>query len=116
MPNVIKTSCVNAAIAPNANSSIIAGTSPSIEPWKSNAYTHRTRVGSYLVKNPHLEKVLDQYYKDLKINWHFIGNIQSNKCEEIAKNFDWIHTIDRLKIAKDMISFIENKIYAKTRK
>ncbi len=46
------------AIAPNANSSIIAGTSPSIEPWKSNAYTHRTRVGSYLVKNPHLDKVL----------------------------------------------------------
>ena len=55
------------AIAPNANSSIIAGTSPSIEPWKSNAYTHRTRVGSYLVKNPHLEKVLDQYCKELKV-------------------------------------------------
>ena len=49
------------AIAPNANSSIIAGTSPSIEPWKSNAYTHRTRVGSYLVKNPYLEKVLLEY-------------------------------------------------------
>jgi ribonucleoside-diphosphate reductase alpha chain len=61
------------AIAPNANSSIIAGTSPSIEPWKSNAYTHRTRVGSYLVKNPHLEKVLNQYCKDLnvedKVEW-----------------------------------------------
>ena len=53
------------AIAPNANSSIIAGTSPSIEPWKSNAYTHRTRVGSYLVKNPHLEKVLLEYCKDM---------------------------------------------------
>ena len=52
------------AIAPNANSSIIAGTSPSIEPWKSNAYTHRTRVGSYLVKNPHLEKVLKSYWSD----------------------------------------------------
>ena len=38
--------------------------------------------------------------KDLKINWHFIGNIQSNKCEEIAKNFDWVHTIDRLKVAR----------------
>ncbi len=49
------------AIAPNANSSIIAGTSPSIEPWKSNAYTHRTRVGSYLVKNPHLEVILNEY-------------------------------------------------------
>ena len=55
------------AIAPNANSSIIAGTSPSIEPWKSNAYTHRTRVGSYLVKNPHLENVLNEYMIDLKI-------------------------------------------------
>ena len=54
------------AIAPNANSSIIAGTSPSIEPWKSNAYTHRTRVGSYLVKNPHLEKVLLKYYDNFK--------------------------------------------------
>lgn len=52
------------AIAPNANSSIIAGTSPSIEPWKSNAYTHRTRVGSYLVKNPHLEEVLRSYWSE----------------------------------------------------
>lgn len=54
------------AIAPNANSSIVAGTSPSIEPWKSNAYTHRTRVGSYLVKNPHLERVLANYYDKLE--------------------------------------------------
>ena len=53
------------AVAPNANSSIIAGTSPSIEPWKSNAYTHRTRVGSYLVKNPHLEKVLWEYASNI---------------------------------------------------
>ena len=54
------------AIAPNANSSIIAGTSPSIEPWKSNAYTHRTRVGSYLVKNHHLEKVLREYADNIE--------------------------------------------------
>ena len=45
-----------------------------------------------------LEKI--SKLKDLKINWHFIGNIQSNKCEEIAKNFDWVHTIDRLKVAR----------------
>ena len=48
------------AIAPNANSSIIACTSPSIEPRKSNAYTHRTRVGSHLVKNNHLEKIINE--------------------------------------------------------
>ncbi len=63
------------AIAPNANSSIIAGTSPSIEPWKSNAFTHRTRVGSYLVKNPHLDKRIREYAatlfdsEDLQKSW-----------------------------------------------
>ena len=49
------------AIAPNANSGIICGTSASIEPIKSNAYTHRTRVGSHLVKNKHLGKVLEEH-------------------------------------------------------
>lgn len=47
------------AIAPNANSSIILGVSASIEPRASNCYTHKTRVGSYLVKNPALEELLD---------------------------------------------------------
>jgi len=55
------------AIAPNANSSIILGCSPSIEPNKSNAYTHRTRAGSYLVKNIYLEKVLNAYCEELNI-------------------------------------------------
>lgn len=32
--------------------------------------------------------------------WHFIGHIQTNKTREIAENFDWVHTIDRLKIAE----------------
>lgn len=35
-----------------------------------------------------------------KINWHFIGPIQSNKTRQIAENFAWVHTIDRLKIAQ----------------
>ena len=55
------------AIAPNANSSILAGCSPSIEPWKSNAYTHRTRVGSHLVKNPYLDKVIKAHKSD--VDW-----------------------------------------------
>jgi ribonucleoside-diphosphate reductase alpha chain len=49
------------AIAPNANSSIICGTSASIEPIKSNAYTHRTRVGAHLVKNQHLSALLEEH-------------------------------------------------------
>lgn len=34
------------------------------------------------------------------IEWHFIGPIQSNKTRQIAENFSWVHTVDRLKIAK----------------
>lgn len=36
---------------------------------------------------------------DLDIEWHFIGPIQSNKTREIASHFDWVHSVDRLKIA-----------------
>jgi len=48
------------AIAPNANSSMILDTSPSIEPWKANAFTSRTRVGSHLNKNKYLEAELEK--------------------------------------------------------
>ncbi len=37
---------------------------------------------------------------DLDICWHFIGAIQSNKTRPLAKNFDWVHCVDRFKIAK----------------
>ena len=36
---------------------------------------------------------------DLGCSWHFIGPIQSNKCKDIALHFDWVHSIDRIKIA-----------------
>lgn len=49
------------AIAPNANSSIITGCSASVEPLKSNAFTHRTRVGTHLVKNKYLDEVLHNH-------------------------------------------------------
>ncbi len=35
-----------------------------------------------------------------EIAWHFIGPIQSNKTRPIASSFDWVHTVDRLKIAQ----------------
>ena len=38
--------------------------------------------------------------RDLPIEWHCIGPIQSNKTRLVAENFDWVHTIDRLKIAQ----------------
>ena len=35
-------------------------------------------------------------------NWHFIGSIQSNKCKQISSMFDWVHTIERIKVAKKL--------------
>lgn len=80
------------AIAPNANSSIILGVSPSIEPRASNCYTHKTRVGSYLVKNIHLEKVLDTLGLNNEDTWSSIinnhGSIQHLDIDdEIKKVF-----------------------------
>lgn len=37
---------------------------------------------------------------DLPLEWHCIGPIQSNKTRLVAEHFDWVHTIDRLKIAQ----------------
>lgn len=41
-----------------------------------------------------------KHYPDNRIEWHFIGPIQSNKSRLVAEHFDWVHTIDRAKIAQ----------------
>jgi ribonucleoside-diphosphate reductase alpha chain len=68
------------AVAPNANSSIICGCSASIEPIKSNAYVHRTRAGSHLVKNVYLQRILKGMEKDTPEVWQSIimneGSVQ----------------------------------------
>ena len=68
------------AIAPNANSSIIVGCSPSIEPVKSNAYVHRTRAGAHLVKNKYLEAKLEEKGRNTDDIWQSIilneGSVQ----------------------------------------
>jgi PLP dependent protein len=49
----------------------------------------------------YLQEALQKMHQleDLPICWHFIGAIQSNKTRSIAESFDWVHCIDRLKIA-----------------
>ena len=38
--------------------------------------------------------------RDLALEWHCIGPLQSNKTRPVAEHFDWVHTVDRLKIAE----------------
>lgn len=50
----------------------------------------------------YLQEALDKIEQlaDLTLEWHFIGPIQSNKTRPIAEHFDWVHSVDRLKIAQ----------------
>ena len=78
------------AVAPNASSSIIMGnTSPSIEPWRANAYRQDTLSGSFLNKNKYLNKIIKQKCKeDESLNYDKIwssiiahdGSCQHLKC------------------------------------
>jgi len=69
------------AIAPNASSSIICGnTSPSIEPYRANAFTQKTKSGTSLLKNEYLEAVLQDLEMDNEEVWKSIitnnGSVQ----------------------------------------
>lgn len=50
----------------------------------------------------YLQEALDKIeaLSDLPLEWHFIGPIQSNKTRPIAEYFDWVHSVDRLKIGQ----------------
>ena len=76
------------AIAPNASSSILCGnTSPSIEPFRANAFTQKTKSGSNLLKNKYLDKLLmkkighadvyDETWRSIVINK---GSVQHLDC------------------------------------
>ena len=69
------------AVAPNASSSIICGnTSPSIEPYRANAFTQKTKSGSSLLKNEYLEHLLQEIGMDTDEVWKSImtngGSVQ----------------------------------------
>tara|TARA_B100001123_G_scaffold418725_2_gene523069 strand:- start:234 stop:971 length:738 start_codon:yes stop_codon:yes gene_type:complete len=107
------------AVAPNASSSIIcSGTSPSIEPYRANIYTHKTLSGNYKVKNKFLEKLLkkkglniqerEKIWKDISNTRGSIQNIKIfNKEEkEIFKTADEInqlHIVEHAKIRQPHI-------------
>ena len=57
---------------------------------------HRSFGENYVDEG--VEKILQ--LADESLDWHFIGAIQSRKCQLIAEHFDWAHSVDRLKVAK----------------
>ncbi len=59
-------------------------------------------LGLHAFGENYVQEALDkiQALRDLAIQWHFIGPIQSNKTRAIAEHFDWVHSVERIKIAR----------------
>jgi hypothetical protein len=59
-------------------------------------------AGQYNFGENYLQEALDKIeaLKNNTLVWHFIGPIQSNKTAKIAEIFDWVHSVDRIKVAK----------------
>lgn len=103
------------AIAPNANSSMIVSTSPSIEPWKANAFTSRTRVGSHLNKNPYLEEELEKIGKNTDEVWSMIitngGSVQhldflDDHIKEVFKTAIELDQLALIRLAGDRQKYL----------
>ena len=67
------------AIAPTASIWIICGgASPGIEPSAANVYNHKTLSGSFVVRNPHLQKLLEQKGRNDEDTWTTITTSQGS--------------------------------------
>lgn len=106
------------AIAPNASTSIIMGnTSPSIEPYRANAYRQDTLSGSSMNKNKHLDKILKEKFRDdTQDIWSSIisnnGSVQHLDCldQDIKDVFKTANEIDQrwvVEHAADRQEFID---------
>jgi ribonucleoside-diphosphate reductase alpha chain len=99
------------SLAPTASTSQIMGTSPSVEPLRSNIYTQRTQLGNYVVKNRYLEALLESKGKNTAEVWESVsgnkGSVQHltflsgyekavfKTAFEIDQNWVVQHAIDR---------------------
>jgi len=60
------------------------------------------QAGQRAFGESYLQEALDkmELLRDLPLQWHFIGPVQSNKTRAVATHFAWVHSVDRLKIAE----------------
>ena len=74
--------------------------------FRSEAVIAAAEAGQQAFGENYLQEALDKIEAvkrlrpDLALQWHFIGPLQSNKTRPVAENFDWVHSVDRLKIAQ----------------
>ncbi len=85
--------------APGSADIVAVSKSCPVEYIEAALKTELTRFGENYVQEA-LAKITDPRLMDRGIEWHFIGPVQSNKTRLIAAHFSWVHSIDRLGIAR----------------
>lgn len=70
--------------------------------WPSTLLRELAEAGQRCFGENYLQEALVKINEltDLDLEWHFIGPIQSNKTRDIAQHFDWVQSVDRIKIAQ----------------
>ena len=99
------------AVAPTVSNSKLAGnSSPGIEPWAANVFTEQTSKGTFIRKNPELEKVLRKLKINNKDTWDKIledgGSVQGIK--ELDK---WCYLDGEMVLCKDITNGDRDKVY-----
>lgn len=83
----------------DANEVILLAVSKTFAP---DALREAYQAGQRRFAESYVQEALEKMaaLRDLAIEWHYIGPIQSNKTRAIADNFSWMHSVDRLRIAE----------------
>jgi PLP dependent protein len=73
--------------------------------WGSDAVREAAAAGQRAFGENYIQEAVDKMaavadLADLALEWHCIGPVQANKTRLVATHFDWVHTVDRLKIAQ----------------
>lgn len=70
--------------------------------WGPDAVRQAHAAGQIAFGENYIQEAVDKIsaLRDLPLQWHCIGPIQSNKTRLVAEHFDWVHSVDRLKIAQ----------------
>lgn len=70
--------------------------------WGPDAVREACAAGQTAFGENYIQEAVDKIaaLRDLPLQWHCIGPIQSNKTRLVAEHFDWVHSVDRLKIAQ----------------
>jgi pyridoxal phosphate enzyme (YggS family) len=70
------------------------------QPVSSIAAAHRAGIENF--GESYVQEALPKIaaLADSRLTWHFVGRLQANKTRQVAEAFDWVHTVDRVKIAE----------------